>query len=142
MAATNGFYHTQVNSVHISTPFSSRHNLMLSFLIHNKFPKGFQLKFCTYFSSFLYTLHALLTISSLFVSPQYLVKRTNAELACNHRTYIYTVQKVPNTCSNKIQLHTYFTRPSPSPYLHYLGMKIIHRFSKVQHKKGGSCNVT
>jgi len=69
MAATSGLYHTQVNSAHISTPYSSRHNLMLSFPIYNKFPKGFQLKFCTYFSSFLCTLHALLTISSLFVSP-------------------------------------------------------------------------
>ena len=140
MAATNELYHSQVNSVHISTSYSSRHKLMLLFPIYNKFPKGLQLKFCTYFSSLLYTLHALLTIF-LFISPKYYVKRTNTEMPCNHRTYIYTVHIVPNTCSNKIQLHASYTRPSSSPYLD-LGRKIIHKFSTLQHKKGDPFNVT
>jgi len=147
MAVTNELYHTQVNSVHISTPYSSRHNLMLLFPIYNKFPKRFQIKFCTYFSSFLYTLHALLTISflvciTLISGEAYKCKigmqLENLHLYCtNSSTHTHTHT---HTHSIKIQLHTCFTRPSPSPYLDYLGR--FHRFSTLQQKKGGPCNVT
>jgi hypothetical protein len=142
MAVTIELYHTQVNSVHISTPYSSRHNLMLLFPIYNKFPKGFQIKFCIYFSSFLYTLHALLTISFLvcitLISGEAAYKcKIGIQLENLH---LYCTNSFTHIRSNKMQLHTCFTRPSPSPYLDYLGR--FHRFSTLQQKKGGPCNVT